>query len=175
MTLSAEEAAGLVTLVDALDEKTMRGVHHDRLRGRKWHDIQDKVRTGGYGGQKLPLTVADLRALYKEYLKEYQGVEGDLSGHQRRMLAEEAFDMQINDLYNTLDQMLPHDPQRARIHGELTRIQAAKAKILGYEAALDPTDKVVQQAVLVIGNDQRTWMEALAAGQEQRPMREIEA
>ena len=131
----------------------MMTVHRRRIAGATWQEISEEL----FGNLSVVYPVEELHREYNEYLSQIRETTSKANLQQQEL---DRLDM----LHNAIWAEAINGDDRAI--NTLLKISAQRSKLLGLDLP-DPTDSTVQAQVLILGNDQRAWMEALAEGKAQ--------
>jgi hypothetical protein len=140
---------------ESYDVSKLRQVYHLRKAGKSFQEIAEEI------GEDDPIALAKAN---KYFMTELQAAYGQDERHMNAMLELDRLD----ELQAAWWENAKYDKDSALV---VLKIMQMRQKMLGLDLP-DPTNGLVAQQVLVIGNDTKTWMEALQAGKEAGRLRD---
>lgn len=139
----------MVPFGESYEPSKLRQVYHLRKAGKSFAEIAEEM------GEDDPIALAKAN---KYFMDELIVAYGE---NERRINAMLELD-RMDELQSAWWDAAKFDKDAAAV---VLKIMQMRQKMLGLDLP-DPTNGVVQQQVLVIGNDTREWMEALQQGRE---------
>lgn len=136
------------------EEPVMRTVHRRRIAGVSWPEIAEEL----YGNLSVLYPLDELRREYNEYLSVQR------EHTSRENLVQQELD-RLDELHRIAWERAVSDPDEGQLKAirEVANISKLRSKLLGLDLP-DPKDAAVQAQVIMVGNDHRAFVEALAAG-----------
>ena len=138
-------------------EQVSRRIWHSRKIGMNWDDITDDVRKTF----SLNLTPQRVAAIYRDRVNHVTTTYGMEDNHQELGMEIE----RLNDLQQAhWDEAVMGDINHTKI---VLDVMKQRHRLLGLDQ-LNAADSLVQQTVLVIGQEKDDWVTALAHGKNNR-------